>query len=483
MALVKQEVRTIVTMSIPVILSYMLQFSFNFINILSIGHLGADELAAAALGNMTVFMLICAPAVGLASALDTFCSTAFTASKDKTLVGFHLQRGIIAVTAHFFLVLPIMLNLEPVLLALNQDPTITKLCSKFVLIQLFGLIPWVYFECIKRFLQAQGYMRSSTIVLLAVLPVHIVNNFLFVWSPSIGMGFLGAAAANVVTFWLMFIGIVIYTYRCDARYSWAGWSWKPFRTMPQYYKLAIPSVIMMCSDWLCWESMAIGASYLGNVTLAGQSIVLNTCTLMYQAPGGLSIALTNRVGNLLGQARARRSHVSSNVGLSLGALTGVLNSVFCLVTASWWGKIYSSDPDVVACVALIMPICAIFQIADAMNAVTGGALRGLGRQKIGACINFPSYYLIGLPAGVYLTYGAPDMGIVGLWIGMCISVIFAAIGQTYICVNADFDHEVERCMLQVSSYKDSAAARNQTGSLEDANDTLVGSTVTLTNSA
>ncbi|KAJ1942265.1 hypothetical protein EC988_006539, partial [Linderina pennispora] len=62
MAMVKQETQTIAVMSIPVILSYMLQFSFNFINILSIGHLGADELAAAALGNMTVFMLIYAPA-------------------------------------------------------------------------------------------------------------------------------------------------------------------------------------------------------------------------------------------------------------------------------------------------------------------------------------------------------------------------------------------------------------------------------------
>ncbi|KAJ1827547.1 hypothetical protein LPJ73_008749, partial [Coemansia sp. RSA 2703] len=83
--MVKQETETLVGSSIPLILAYFLQFSFNFVNILSLGHLGADELAGAALANMTLFMLVNAPSVGLASALDTFCATSFTASPDKKL--------------------------------------------------------------------------------------------------------------------------------------------------------------------------------------------------------------------------------------------------------------------------------------------------------------------------------------------------------------------------------------------------------------
>ncbi|KAJ1997272.1 ethionine resistance protein, partial [Coemansia thaxteri] len=92
----KQEAALLVRSSIPLALSSLLQFSFQFVNILSLGHLGATELAAAALANMTLLLLISAPSVGLASALDTFCATAFTGSPDKTLVGFHLQRGLIA---------------------------------------------------------------------------------------------------------------------------------------------------------------------------------------------------------------------------------------------------------------------------------------------------------------------------------------------------------------------------------------------------
>ncbi|KAJ2549363.1 ethionine resistance protein, partial [Coemansia sp. RSA 1933] len=158
----KQEAVVLLRSGIPLALAYLLQFSFNFVNILSLGHLGADELAAAALGNMTLFMLVNAPAVGLASALDTFCATAFTASRDKTLVGFHLQRGIISVTVHVVLVLPVLLNIKPILVALQQDVGVSHLCSRFIRAQLLGQLPWVYFECIKRFLQAQGHMKAST---------------------------------------------------------------------------------------------------------------------------------------------------------------------------------------------------------------------------------------------------------------------------------------------------------------------------------
>ncbi|KAJ2703181.1 ethionine resistance protein [Coemansia sp. IMI 209128] len=455
--IVQQEVALIVGSSVPLSLSSLLQSSFHFINILSLGHLGANELAAAALANMTLFMVVNAPGVGLASALTTFCATAFTASPDKTLVGFHLQCGLIAVTVHFFMVLPILLRIESILLALNQDALIASLCAKFVHAQLAGSLPWIYFECVKRFLQAQGHMKASTYVLLAVLPIHLLNTYLLVWSPALGVGFLGAAFANVITFMAMLAGIIVYMLRTEARETWGGWTRHSMAAMPQYYHLAIPSTIMIFSDWAAWELMAITASYLGNVTLAGQSIVINTCSLAYQVPRGLIGAVSNRVGNLLGQSRARRANISANVGLLLGGLVGLLCLVFFVGTAAWWGKLYSNDPDVVAAVALIMPISGLFQFADSISGISGGILRSLGRQIVGACINIPSYYAVGLPLGLYLTYGAPSMGVTGLWIGITVAATLTTLGQSMICLFTSYAKEVDRCMAQVNKSRNIAA--------------------------
>ncbi|KAJ1814876.1 ethionine resistance protein, partial [Coemansia sp. RSA 2598] len=85
--ILKQEAAVLLKTSIPVVLTYLLQYSFSFVNLLVLGHIGSSELAAAALGNMMLVVVVYSPSIGLASALDTLCSTAFTASRDKTLVG------------------------------------------------------------------------------------------------------------------------------------------------------------------------------------------------------------------------------------------------------------------------------------------------------------------------------------------------------------------------------------------------------------
>ncbi|KAF7665266.1 hypothetical protein LDENG_00142080 [Lucifuga dentata] len=50
-------------------------------------------------------------------------------------------------------------------------------------------------------------------------------------------------------------------------------------------------------------------------------------------------------------------------------------------------------------------------IAEALAGVTGGIIRGIGKQKAGAVFAFVCYYIIGFPIGVSLTFPA-KMGFV-----------------------------------------------------------------------
>ncbi|KAJ1728324.1 ethionine resistance protein [Coemansia sp. RSA 2049] len=224
--------------------------------------------------------------------------------------------------------------------------------------------------------------------------------------------------------------------------------------MSEYYRLAIPSLALVWVDWIAWEGMVIAASYLGNTTLAAQSIVINTCPLTYQGANGLRMAVSSRTGNLLGQARARRAEISSSVGLTIGFVCGLMVCAGYIAVASWWGHIYTEDPAVIATVAVIMPLCGIFQLLDYMYCVSTGVLRSIGRQAVSALIGIPSYYILGLPITIYLTYGQPAIGVNGLWIGLCISVFAASLGQIIICLRADYNKEVEKCLDRISKTQD-----------------------------
>ncbi|KAJ2727191.1 ethionine resistance protein [Coemansia sp. Benny D115] len=462
--ILKKEARLLTITSVPVILTYLLQYSFSFINLLVLGHIGANELAAAALVNMTLVVAVYSPAIGLASALDTFCSTAFTASRDKTLVGFHLQRGLIAVTVLFLAIAPVLWKAETVFIWLRQEPQVSRLCGRLMQIQLLGAPAWMYFECIKRFLQAQGIMHASTVILIVLLPIHLAANFVLVWSPSLGLGYLGTAVANALVNLLMLVGILFYVWRGRARETWGGWTMQAVRSMPQYFRLALPSMVMICAEWWILDLLVLAASYLGSTTLAAQSIIVNTCTLTYQVADGLSVAVCNRVGNLIGQARPRRARLSAWLGISVATTVGLLTLLAALCVGNWWGLVYSDDPRIIARVALIMPACAVFQMFDAVNSVGSGVLRSLGKQDSGALINFTAYYVLGFPLGLFLTYGRLHVGVLGLWCGICAGVALAVLLQICICLATRWDDEVRRCIARVSKDQDTLDCSTPSGS-------------------
>lgn len=61
-----------------------------------------------------------------------------------------------------------------------------------------------------------------------------------------------------------------------------------------------------------------------------------------------------------------------------------------------------------------------------------GVLRGCGRQVLGACINFVSFYIFGLPIGISLALAA-KMGTVGMWIGLGVASLVQVHLEIVLC--------------------------------------------------
>nr|XP_051190335.1 protein DETOXIFICATION 10 [Lolium perenne] len=59
---------------------------------------------------------------------------------------------------------------------------------------------------------------------------------------------------------------------------------------------------------------------------------------------------------------------------------------------------------------------------DGLQYVLSGIVRGCGRQKIGALVNFVAYYLLGIPAALVFTFVC-HLGVLGLWLGIIIGMV------------------------------------------------------------
>ncbi|KAF7552123.1 hypothetical protein G7Z17_g4559 [Cylindrodendrum hubeiense] len=427
--------------AIPVILAYMLQNSLQTVSVLVVGRLSPEALATAAFSYMFAMATAWLIALGGTTALDTLASTSFTASKDKRDLGILLQRGMFVLTAFYMVVVVIWCFSEHIFRALGQEEFICIQSSKFLQLLAPGGLGYIWFECMKKYLQAQGIYRPGTYALLITSPLNAFLNYLFIY--PLGFGLYGAPLATGISYWLSFFLLVAYAAFVQGKECWPGFA--PRRALTHlrpFARLAFLGVIHVGTEWWAFEIVALAAGRLGTIPLAAQSVVMTADQIINTIPFGLGVAASARLGNLLGARDPLGARRLAHCAAILSVFFGTLILIILMSTKNVIGRLFNDDVEVIALVAHIMPYVALFQIADGLNGSCGGALRGMGRQWIGALVNCVSYYGGALPAGVYLAFHG--WGLPGLWMGQCVALSIVGILEWIIVGMSNWETEVRR---------------------------------------
>ncbi|KAI8584062.1 hypothetical protein K450DRAFT_268056 [Umbelopsis ramanniana AG] len=442
------EIWVLCKTSIPVIFAYMLQNSLQTACVLIVGRMGAEELAASAFAFMFAMVTAWVMALGGSTALDTLCSQAWTGSDNPHDIGVLLQRAYILLGLMFIPIGFLWWNVEQVLLYLGQEPELSRMSALFLRYLLIGAPGYILFEATKKFLQAQGIMHAGTYVLFIASPVNMVLNYLLVWNESFGLGFIGAPIATSITYWLMFALLVLYIWRVEGSAGWGGFSRLAFHNLGDFMKLASTGILMVGTEWWAFEIVALAAGRLGTVALASQSVIMTTDQVLNTIPFGISIATSNRIGNLLGSGNARGARNSANLSAALAASIGIVVMTLMMIFRKQFGYLFSDEENVVTLTSEVMPWVAAFQIADGVAGSCGGSLRGMGNQHLGAVVNLVSYYIIALPLGIYLAF-RQDYGLAGLWVGQCVALFLVGILEWTIIAVCDYEKEVKKCFDRI----------------------------------
>ena len=83
-------------------------------------------------------------------------------------------------------------------------------------------------------------------------------------------------------------------------------------------------------------------------------------------------------------------------------------------------------------------LSVLFQLSDGVQAAIAGALRGMGRQKLVACLNFIGFWVVGTTLGAVLTFAvwedeSPVTRVAGLWWGLVTGITATSlIGVMYL---------------------------------------------------
>lgn len=425
----KEEMSFIAKSSGPLVITFFLQYSMSVISIYATGRLGAKELAAASLALCSFNITGLSVYQGMSTSLDSFCSLAYGSNR-LHMVGVYFQRCSLMVLAiTVFPLAPLWWWSGSLLKYMVPDEELATMSQSFLRVMLFGAPGLLFFETGKRFLQAQHIFNAGTYVLAIAVPLSFVLNWLLVWHPVYGLGYIGAPIATSIGYWLMSLLLLGYVVFVDGKKCWGGLDLhKALINWGLMLKLALPGVVMVEAEYLAFEVLTILAASFGTNALAAQSIASNIGSLAFQLPFAVAVAVSTRIGHFVGMKDIASARTVTRVSFLLAAVLSLFNFSWAFFGRKALVSIFTNDKDVVDAGIQVVTMVAINQLADSINVIEAGILRGQGRQKVGSFLNLAAYYIVALPLGYVLAFPA-KMELTGLWTGLVSGVLFLAVAE------------------------------------------------------
>ncbi|KAI9732370.1 MAG: hypothetical protein M1834_001577 [Cirrosporium novae-zelandiae] len=435
----QREAKTLSKYSAPLIVTFVLQYSLTVASIFTVGHLGPVYLGATSLASMTANISGFAIYQGLATSLDTLCAQAYGSGR-PTLVGLQTQRMIIFLLSITIPIGAVWIASPWILRCMVPNPETARLAGQYLRILLFGAPGYLCFESGKRYVQAQGLFSACLYVLLFCAPFNAVMNWLLVWHFKIG--FIGAPIAVAITDNLLPLCLLLYIRVTNSTKCWAGWSRRSLQNWGPMIRLALPGVLMVEAEVLAFEILTLVAAYFGTDALAAQSVLSTLTSLTFQLPFPLSIASSTRIANLIGATLPGAAKVTARVALIISVFIGILNSSILFIFRDQIPLLFTSDPGVANIVRSLLPLCASFQLFDALAANTNGILRGLGQQSVGGWVQLGCYYVYGVPVSLLLGL-VGGWGLWGLWFGVATALGLIFLMEFIFLSRTSWDKSVE----------------------------------------
>jgi MATE family multidrug resistance protein len=429
------ELTETLKLAVPIALTQLGQIAMMTTDLALIGRLGDVAVAAAALAS-TVFWISFTFGMGLASAVAPLAAQAFGA-RNPRLVRRSLRVGL---WAALLISLPIMtfpLYGEQILLTLGQAPATAHLAQRYLLGLAWGIAPALGFLAIRGFMGAVNRPEPGLWITLAAIPANAVLVYLLIHG-KLGLPRLelfGAGLATTIVSFGMFLAALWFAHgrRPFRKYQILGHIWRvDWMLMRQLVVIGAPISIAFLMEYGLFSAAALLMGLISTTALAAHQIALQVTAILFMVPFGIGMAATVRVGHAVGRNDAaavkRAGFVATLLGIaSVSSLTLAVILARFAIARFFFGEAVQSAGAVIELTATLLLIGATFFVADGIQTVAAGALRGMNDTRVPLLFAAISYWMIGFTTAYGLAFWT-ELGAVGVWIGLsCGTAVYAVL--------------------------------------------------------
>ena len=425
----RHEGRLTIALAFPLAAGQVSQIFISLADTLMVGRLGVVPLAAATFANNVLYVPFIF-GLGFSMAISIRVSQA-RGSGDREGARAALRHGLYLALAFGALTMLGSLGIQPFLGFFHQDPEIIKAVPRYFLLVAASMIPAMGAMAVKNHADAMNKPWTPFWIMLAAGGLNVVFNWLFIYgklgAPRLGLD--GAGVATLLARLVMLAGMIWWCVGAKAMRDWVPRRWfcaPEWPAVRELIWLGLPNSLQLLAEVSAFVMVTLLIGTLGPAALASHQVAMTCAATIFMVPLGLSMALTVRMGEAWGArepARLRFILVSGwGLALTFTACSALSFLLFNQTIAGW----FLTEPKARALTASLLLVSAAFQVSDAMQVSSGGALRGLGDVKVPAWVAFVAYWIIAIPVGWFLAFRA-GMGVAGMWWGITLGLTTTAL--------------------------------------------------------
>jgi MATE family multidrug resistance protein len=427
----RSELPPTLRLALPLVLAELGWMSMSIVDTMMVGRLpnSATAMGAVSLGS-GIFIVLGLFGGGMLLGLDTLVSQAFGAGKredcHRSLVnGIYLSIALTPILAAPVWLLPRLLN------SVQVSPEVLEFTIPYTKALVAGLFPLLLYFAVRRCLQAMNMVRPVAFALVTANLINAFGNWILIYGkwgvPA--MGTVGSGWSTTIARTYMAAILVGYLLWYDHHHRTELLNTSVEVDLPRIRRLislGFPAAMQTTLESGVFASVTTLIAKLGPVPLASHQIALNTVSLSYMVPLGISSAAAVRVGQALGRKDPTAAGDAGSTAIFLGAGFMTCAGIGLLVFPRWIARLFTPDEAVIHSTVGLLAAGAAFQLFDGIQTVATGALRGVGDTRTPMFCHFLAYWVIGLPLGAWLCFRL-GWGAVGLWSGLSLALILIGI--------------------------------------------------------
>ncbi|QQX78334.1 MATE family efflux transporter [Shewanella sp. KX20019] len=427
------QAKRLIQLALPVLIAQVTQTMMGFIDTVMAGRVSAVDMAAVAIGS-SLWLPALLFVQGLLMAFTPVFAHHHGANNQKAIQPLAFQAGYIAIIGSLGVMFFLSLG-ENILALMDLEPEMAQLSVGYLNGFLWGVPAFVLYQVLRGCSEGISYTLPTMVIGFVGLAVNIPANYIFIYGhfgiPA--MGGAGCGVATALVFWAMFIAMIIYM-QFHAKFKELA----PFKSfhmpdlsiMIDMTKHGFPIAMALFFEVSLFAIIALLLAPLGATVVAGHQIALNFSSIVFMLPLSIGIAVSIRVGYYLGQGKPEISSMITRLGLIISFSLALFTAIITVMFRNEIALLYNDNPDVITLAGSLMFFAAIYQLSDAIQVVTAGALRGYKDTRSAFYITLVSYWAVGMTLGYTLARTdilVPAMGAQGFWIGLIAGLTTAAI--------------------------------------------------------